>query len=154
VRIKRIGNHKLPLPSRATHGSVGFDLSAVEEHVIHPGQVAKIGTGFAWEIDAASDEEIPDLGIPTREFGLIRDRSPGPEQGRVVEAGIVDGDYRGEVRVFVRNHSTEPVCIMAGERFAQMVILVASVYALEEMAADKELGRTARGDKGFGHSGN
>lgn len=153
MRIKRIGDHQLPIPSRGSRGSVGWDLSSVGDHQIFPGQAVKIGTGFAWEIDPASADEVPDIGIPTLEFGLIRDRSSGPDQGRVVEAGVVDGDYRGEVKVTIRNHSEEPIHIMAGERIAQMIILVAAVYPLEEIEPDKELGKTARGDNGYGSTG-
>jgi dUTP pyrophosphatase len=153
VRIKRIGDHTLPIPSRGTRGSAGWDLSAVSDHAIYPGKIAKIGTGFAWEIDVGSADEVPDIGIPTLECGLVRDRSSGPGMDRVVEAGLIDGDYRGEVIVTIRNHGEDVIQIKAGERIAQMIILVAAVYPLVEVEPDQELSKTARGDNGFGHTG-
>jgi dUTPase len=132
MRIQRVGDHQLPLPQRIARGAPGWRLQASEGTVIDPGEVAKIPTGFAWEIDPASAKGIPDIGIPTMEFGMIRDLSSGPQQGRVVEAGVVDGDCRREIHVYMRNHGTERVEIVAGDFIAQMIVMVAAVYPLEE----------------------
>lgn len=167
MRIKRIGDHVLPIPSRATPGAAGYDLCARGDHHILPGESAAIPTGFAWEIDVTTATEVreglAERGIdaqqfqqafPTVQFGFQRDRSGlAKTTGLTVVAGVVDGDARGEVHVQVRNLGDDPVHIEHGQRIGQMAILVALTEPLVEVEPEQELSATERGGAGFGSSG-
>jgi dUTPase len=132
MRLKRIGTHDLPLPKRASDGACGFWLTAAITSSIPPGQTARIPTGFAWEIDASRAAGMPEIGIPTTEFGLIRDCNGLGPFGYVV-GSAVDGDDRGEVTVRVANIGDEPLHIKAGQRIGEIIIGVALIWGLEEV---------------------
>lgn len=135
IEVKRIGEHVLPLPSRATDGAAGHDLMAADGVTVYPGQRAMISTGFAW-------------AIPDGYVGMVRPRSGlAVKHGIDVLAGVIDSDYRGEVKVVLINHGERAVGFQQGDRIAQMVIQ--PVVTLEACEAD-ELADTERGAGGFG----
>jgi dUTP pyrophosphatase len=135
MRVRRIGTHDLPTPQRQTPGSCGYSLAAVGAARVNPGITERVKTGFAWEIDAGRASGMPEIGIPTTEFGLIRDCNALGHNGAVAIGGFVDGDYRGEVEVRVVNFSEEPIYIKPGQKVAEMVIGVALIWDLEEVDA-------------------
>lgn len=138
IEVKRIGDHALPLPSRATEGAAGHDLMAADGVTVYPGQRVVIPTGFAWS-------------IPPAWVGMIRPRSGlAVKHGLDVLAGVVDSDYRGEVKVVLINHGDRAVEFHQGDRIAQMVIQ--PVVALDTCEVS-ELGETDRGGGGFGSTG-
>ena len=64
--------------------------------------------------------------------------------------GVIDADYRGELRVFLQNNGTEPQTVENGERIAQLVITPCLDIEIEETDA---LSETLRGAAGFGSTG-
>jgi dUTP pyrophosphatase len=93
------------------------------------------------------------LEVPAGCAGLVFARSSlGAKRGLAPanKVGVVDSDYRGEVRVVLFNHSQETQTIEPGERVAQFVItpVVTPVYVEAE-----ELQDTDRGTGGFGSTG-
>jgi dUTP pyrophosphatase len=64
--------------------------------------------------------------------------------------GTIDADYRGEIGLIVINWGKEPFTIRRGDRIAQMVIGKVYRAQVEEV---NEIDHTARGKRGFGHSG-
>ena len=141
IRVKKLHpNAKLP-----TYGSAeaaGADLYAcLEEAVtIQPGQVYWVPTGIALE-------------VPKGCAGLVYARSSmGAKRGLAPanKVGVVDSDYRGEIRVVLLNHSNQPQTLEPGERVAQFVITPVLTPAYEEVA---ELTDTDRGIGGFGSTG-
>jgi len=64
--------------------------------------------------------------------------------------GTIDADYRGEVKVLLINHGTEPFTITRGERIAQMVI---APITQPNFVRVETLDDTARGEGGFGSTG-
>jgi dUTP pyrophosphatase len=66
------------------------------------------------------------------------------------KVGVVDCDYRGEVKVALHNHGEIEQTIAAGERIAQLVI---TPYITAEFVAVDELSSTVRGAGGFGSTG-
>ena len=66
------------------------------------------------------------------------------------KVGVVDSDYRGEVKVVLLNHSKQPQTLEPGERVAQFVITPVLTPAYEEV---EELTDTSRGAGGFGSTG-
>jgi dUTP pyrophosphatase len=128
------------LPRHTHPGDGGADLFSVEEVTLPPGERASVGTGLA-------------LAIPLGYAGFVQPRSGLAAKHGIMlvnSPGLIDADYRGEVRVLLYNSGAEPFTVNVGERIAQLVI-----QRVEEptfIAAD-ELPETARGEGGFGSSG-
>lgn len=137
MRIKRLID-RLPAPQRETEGSAGYDLrSAIGAITILPGERRVVETGFAWE-------------IPAGMVGMIRPRSGlAVRQGLHVMAGVIDSDYRDEVKVLLVNLGDTTITIMTGDRIAQMVITMFHGNPLIEV---DELDDINRGG-GFGSTG-
>jgi|OM-RGC.v1.023555651 dUTPase len=139
MRIERIGNHELPLPSRKTELTGGYDLRSVRDVVIGPGEVGKIRTGFAWEIDI----EPPTFHgrrtsslMPTVNVGLICEPDDAEESADLmVVTDVLRGDDRGEVAVRLKNTCQIPLTVHAGRRVAQLLVLVAYRWELEEVSS-------------------
>ena len=64
--------------------------------------------------------------------------------------GVIDSDYRGELRVALFNSSDSDYTIHDGDRIAQMLLTPVPAFAL---ALQEELDETARGAGGFGSTG-
>lgn len=141
LRIMLLDDHA-SCPVRATEGSVGYDLfaSVEDEVVVNPGETRLVGCGFAMALEqgyAAFIYARSGLGI---KHGIV--------PGNCV--GVIDSDYRGEVKVGLRNHSGEPFVVRPGDRIAQMVV---SRCELPELVVCDELDETERGSGGFGSTG-
>lgn len=141
VRVKKL-HPNAQLPTYGSEFAAGADLYAcLEEAVtIQPGETFWVPTGIALE-------------VPVGCAGLVYARSSlGAKRGLAPanKVGVVDSDYRGEVRVVLLNHSKEPQTIQPGERVAQFVItpVLTPTYVEAE-----ELDDTSRGAGGFGSTG-
>lgn len=141
VRIKRLANGDgLPLPAYETAGAAGMDLRAAETTILPPGARCLMPTGFAIALPEGHEAQVrPRSGLAVK-HGVTVLNAPG----------TIDCDYRGEIKVPLINHGTEPFDITRGDRIAQMV--VAPVTRAMLIEAD-ELDGTARGSGGFGSSG-
>lgn len=138
ISLRRIGDHDMPMPAQETAGAAGFDLRASVALVLEPGKRAVVPTGFAWNIpDEFAGQIWPRSGIASN-FGID------------TLAGLIDPDYRGEVKVVLINHGDEPFSIEPGDRIAQMVLTLFVRSKAKEVGA---LGQTERGDAGFGSTG-
>ena len=142
LKIKKLRD-TAKIPTRATAGSAGMDLSACidEPKTICPGELLLIPTGIAIE-------------LPSAEYvAYIFARSGlGIKHGICLSngVGVVDSDYRGEVCVGLCNVSSKEYTITPGERVAQMVISPVSLMPAVEVT---ELSDTSRGVGGFGSTG-
>lgn len=141
VKIKLL-NENATLPTRGSEQAAGFDLYAcLEEAVkIPPHQTKMIGTGIA-------------TAIQDGYFGAIYARSGlATKQGlRPANCvGVIDSDYRGEIKVALHNDTEEFHTVRHKDRIAQFVI-----QKYEPIIWDvvDELPDTERGDGGFGHTG-
>lgn len=141
IRVKKL--HSLAkLPTYGSSEAAGADLYAcLEETVsIAPGESAWISTGIALE-------------VPKGCAGLIYARSSlGAKRGLAPanKVGVVDSDYRGEIKVVLHNHSKQLQVIEPGERIAQFVITPVLTPDYEEV---NSLDDTTRGTGGFGSTG-
>jgi dUTP pyrophosphatase len=125
------------LPEYATDGAAGADLRAAESVTLPPGARAAVPTGISVE-------------IPPGHAGLVWPRSGlAVRHGLDTLAGVIDSDYRGEVKVVLVNHGQEAVTIAKGDRIAQLVLQ--PVARARFVRAD--LAPTARGTGGFGSTG-
>lgn len=130
------------LPTYGSAGAAAADLYACLETsvTIDPGQTVFIPTGLSMEIPAGC-------------AGLIYARSSmGAKRGLAPanKVGVIDSDYRGEIKVVLFNHSAEAQTVEPGERIAQMIITPVLTPAYEEVEA---LSDTDRGTGGFGSTG-
>ncbi len=131
------------LPRYATEGAAGADLCALpvgDPITINPGETVLIRTGLA-------------MAIPTGYVGLIFARSGiALKQGLAPanKVGVIDSDYRGEVRVSLHNHSDSPRTVIPGDRVAQFLLMPVMIADIIETDT---LDDTARGAGGFGSTG-
>jgi dUTP pyrophosphatase len=125
------------LPDYATEGAAGADLRAAEAVTLAPGARSAVATGISVE-------------IPPGHVGLVWPRSGlAVRQGIDTLAGVIDSDYRGEVKVVLVNHGTEPFAIAAGDRIAQLLVQPVARVRFTRAA----LAPTGRGAGGFGSTG-
>lgn len=130
------------LPTRADAGSAGLDICSVEEVVVPARGQATVRTGLAFEVPHS-----PPM------YARIAPRSGLALKNRIhVMAGVVDSSYRGEVAVILANLGDEDVRLEKGARIAQVVMeRIEIIEPVEVPYAD--LGRTYRGQRGFGSTG-
>ncbi len=141
----------------ATQFSAGFDLRACfdEDFVeIFPGQRSCINTGIAIDLSGATFDAIfesENLKMPLAAFVYSRS-GLGAVRGLTVAqgVGVIDPDYRGEIKVFLLNTSNEIQRIERGERIAQLVFQPFFQVNFLEVA---DLENSERGSGGFGASG-
>jgi dUTP pyrophosphatase len=125
-------------PRYASEAAAGADLHAAEPVTLAPGERAAIATAVHLE-------------LPPGHVGLVWPRSGlALKHGIDTLAGVIDSDYRGEVRVVLVNHGREPFVVRPGDRIAQL--LVQRVERVDFVATDA-LSKTIRGTDGFGSSG-
>ncbi len=143
VSIKRRSDcEDIPLPSYETAGSAGMDIAAAvkDDVVIDPGEWSLIPCGFSMALPPGYEAQVrPRSGLAVK-HGVSLVNAPG----------TIDSDYRGEVKVPMINHGSEPFTVTRGMRIAQMIVAPVSRTEFVEV---EELPVTARGEGGFGHTG-
>jgi dUTP pyrophosphatase len=139
LKVKKLQDNAV-IPQYQTKEAAGFDLHAIEDVVIKPGERKLIGTGLAFEIEFGYEVQIrPRSGLAFK-HGITVLNTPG----------TIDSDYRGEIKVLLINHGRESFEIKKGERIAQAVI---APVVQAEISEVEELGDTERGAGGFGSTG-
>ena len=141
VGIKKL-NEKANLPSYGSEYAAGADLYACIESDIEvkPHETVLIPTGIALELPVGY------AGLIYARSGLATKKGLAPAN----KVGVVDCDYRGEVKVALHNHSEVSQTVAVGERVAQLVI---TPYITAEFVLKDELSDTVRGAGGFGSTG-
>lgn len=129
-------------PVYATAGAACFDLHAIEggtvSHGLNPKAV--FATGLAFE-------------VPTGHVMLVYGRSGHGFKNSTRLAncvGVIDSDYRGEVKVALTADQGGQITVEPGDRIAQAMIVPIPTVQLNEVA---ELSDTDRGTGGFGSTG-
>jgi dUTP pyrophosphatase len=148
IKIKKLHENAI-LPSRATEDAVGYDLYALENTIVLPGETKLVKTGISIQIDSAEFTSIKEQSV----FMAVVPRSGMSLKTKLRQAncfGVVDPDYRGEVCGIIENIGDKPAEIKAGERFAQALFI--PVY-LPELQLVEDLTETTRGPSGFGSTG-
>jgi len=129
----------VPPPAYQTAGASGIDLCAAYSYWICRGETGRVRTTLSVE-------------IPPGFEGQVRPRSSMSATGVLCHLGTIDSDYRGEIDVVLTNLSEREgaLHIQPGDRIAQLVI--APVERVELVRVE-QLSKTARGERGFGHTG-
>lgn len=130
------------LPLRQTAGSAGADLCACIEDTIGipSGETAAVPTGLALEIPEGY------AGLIMARSGLAVSQGLAPAN----KVGLIDSDYRGELLLYLHNHSSTIRTIEPGQRIAQLVIIPVAAAAF---TFTDDLSETDRGSGGFGSTG-
>lgn len=142
IKIKKL-RENAKIPTRGSSSAAGYDLYAENDECINinPHETKMINTGLSLE-------------LPEGTFGAIYPRS-GISSKRGLRlancVGVIDSDYRGEIKVPIHNDTNEIQIIEVGERVAQLVLQ--SYIPMTFIEVD-ELNETSRGNNGFGSTGN
>lgn len=145
LKIRQIAHEgvDMKLPRQATRGSAGIDLSAAisKPTPVLPRQLIMIPTGISLE-------------LPSNDYvGLLCARSGLAVKNGITLSngvGVIDSDYRGEIRVGLCNISDIPYVIEPGERIAQLLIIP---VCMPRITLSTDLSDSVRNRNGFGSSG-
>jgi dUTP pyrophosphatase len=128
------------IPTYATEGSAAFDLYAITLDDTSNPSTATFGTGLAFE-------------VPQGHVMLVFSRSGHGFKSDVRLSncvGVIDPDYRGEVKVKLRADGEQAPVIKQGDRVAQALVVKAD---RQDFTVVDSLSTTERGAKGFGSTG-
>ena len=121
LKFKRLGEESRR-PTRGSIDSAGYDLYSTEETEILPWKRKVIGNQIA-------------MKVPKGTYGCIAPRSGlAAKHGIDVGAGVIDADYRGEIKILLINHSDVKFEIKKGDRIAQLVLEKISLAELNEVS--------------------
>lgn len=135
LKIKKLYTDS-KVPSFAHSYDAGMDLFSVEDVFVKGGDIVKIKTGVAFEIEDGY-------------AGLIWDKSSVGSRGLKTLGGVIDSGYRGEVIVVMKNLG-EDYEFKKGDKIAQILIQKVEHPNIEEV---EELSDSTRGECGFGSTG-
>lgn len=142
LKIKKLHPDAIT-PTYATPGSACFDIYAFDPKsgsaVLYHGKSLLIGTGLSLE-------------IPVGQCLKMYSRSGHGLKYNVCLAngtGIIDSDYRDELKVIIINHGVEPFLVKHGDRIAQAMLVPVEQVEFEEVDSLSETERLG----GFGSTG-
>lgn len=137
LSFKRL-DQKAILPTRGSSLAAGLDIYAIEDLTIQPGERALARSGLA-------------VAIPGGYYGRLAPRSGlATQKGLDTLAGVIDADYRGELRCLLYNSGSETIHLPAQSKICQLII--ERIITPAAVWAD-EISETDRGDGGFGSTG-
>jgi dUTP pyrophosphatase len=132
--VKRLHENAM-LPTRGSKYSAGLDLFSIQDTNITPFSNNLVPTGIS-------------VLIPVGYYGRIAPRSGvSVKTGLLVNAGVIDSDYRGEIKIVFQNPTTEHKEIKKGDKVAQLIIEKIALLDVQEVDT---LDYTERGSNGFG----
>ncbi|AXQ69787.1 deoxyuridine 5'-triphosphate nucleotidohydrolase [Caulobacter phage CcrSC] len=130
------------LPTRGSPQAAGLDLyyDGAKTVQLWAGQMVMLGTGIAIE------------AMPEGCYGRVAPRSGMSIKGSDVLAGVIDADYRGELKVVLLgvNFERGAITIEPGDRIAQLIF---ERYTHAEVLEVFDTNDTQRGADGFGSTG-
>lgn len=139
-KIKLLSSDAI-MPTKGSEGAAALDVYAAQDAMIIPGdQAVMVGTGIAVELpENVAILLLPRSGLSFKQ-GLVPVNSPG----------LIDPDYRGEIKVAVYNRYRDIAYVRKGERIAQIMFIPFYDVDFQEV---EELGETERAAGGFGSTG-
>lgn len=147
IKIEKLDS-SVKLPSKANKTDAGFDIYSNESFTLNSSEVRLVRTGFKMQ-------------LPDGHVALLRGRSGlavngidpteffNPDSKPInILGGVIDGGYRGEVGVILKNLGSQGLKVNIGDKICQMVVMPVFSGEISEGAIDE----TERGEKGFGSS--
>lgn len=139
VKFKKVNPNAI-LPVYATPGAAGADVFSVEAVMLPFNVTVAVSTGLCPEIPPGFEIQVrPRSGLALKHSVTV-----------VNSPGTVDSDFRGEMKVLLRNLGTMPYPVREGDKIAQIVVAPCVTATFEETTT---LSTTERGEGGFGHTG-
>lgn len=138
----KFANDNATMPTRATIGSAGFDITSIEDKDIPPMSIVLIRTGLMVAIPSGYEMQLrPRSGMALKN-GITLLNTPA----------TIDSDYRGEVGVILANISKKAYQVSKGDKICQGVVAALPNTSFIQVLnfTDK---MTGRGDKGYGSTG-
>ncbi len=141
VKVKLLSENG-KIPTKGTPYAAGFDLYAAESATVHRLGRKLVKTNISLE-------------IPEGFYGRIAPRSGlALKSGIDIMAGVVDSDYRGDIGVIMYNTDNNvDFNVNIGDKIAQIIIEPYLNATMSEVSSADQLSATARGEKGYGHTG-
>lgn len=125
------------MPKRGSKDAAGYDLYSNEYGSISPGQTKLFDTGISFK-------------VPIGTYGRIAPRSGLSKKSIMVNAGVIDRDYTGPVKIMLHNLSNDTYVVEKDDRIAQLIL---ERIETPEMILIDTLQDTDRGSGGFGSTG-
>jgi dUTP pyrophosphatase len=144
---------KAKTPTKAYHKAVCWDFYSIEDAVIAPGQWSEFRTGIAYA--PWPHFYFKKLNLTFTPLGNIASKihtrsGMATKKGLRLHLGVIDNDFRGEITIWIFNHSDRFKRIHIGDKIAQVEFFrVPQSYMIEV----KELSKSLRNINGFGSSG-
>tara|TARA_Y200000002_G_scaffold383184_1_gene403834 strand:+ start:1620 stop:2066 length:447 start_codon:yes stop_codon:yes gene_type:complete len=132
------------LPEYGSEFAAGMDVFSSNEEIIgiHPGQRKMIPTGLSMSYDNINY------------YMRIAPRSGLTVKNSIdVGAGVIDFDYRGEIKVILINNGNEDFMVTKNMKIAQMIPTMTLSPTNVKIGEVKEQTETQRGSGGFGSTG-
>ncbi|XP_045623946.1 deoxyuridine 5'-triphosphate nucleotidohydrolase, mitochondrial [Procambarus clarkii] len=137
LRFKRLTKNAYA-PSRGSKLAAGYDLCSAYDVTVPAQGKCLIKTDIQVE-------------LPENCYGRVAPRSGLAWKNHIdVGAGVIDGDYRGNVGVVLFNHAKVDFHVKKGDRIAQLICERIFYPELKEV---EEIDDTERGENGFGSTG-
>lgn len=141
IKFKKLNDNAI-VPVYGSEYSAGADLTACieDDMILNPSKTEIIPTGIAIE-------------LPEKYFGMVCSRSGLAAKNNVVvlnSPGIIDSDYRGEIKLIMINHSNVPFVIKPKMRLAQIIVVP---FLQANWIETTSLSETIRGNNGLGSTG-
>jgi len=134
VRVKKL-SFESKLSTKGSAKAAGHDLDAIEETNVPARGQAIVGTRRA-------------SVLPYNIYGRIVPRSSLVVKHQLMtNAGVIDSDYRGEVKVVLANLGDQPYRAEKGDRSTRLLIEKIDNREIHKVT---QLDDTKRGDQGFG----
>ncbi|MMZ45501.1 Deoxyuridine 5'-triphosphate nucleotidohydrolase [compost metagenome] len=133
VKIKRLHSDAV-IPQYATPGAAAFDLVAVEDVIIAPGETKKVPLGLAFEIPEGY------VMIVAMRSGVALKTNLRQPNG----IGVIDSDYRGEVMMMFDN-THEKDLFIAGNQYGHSVLIPGAGKTYDISGRDAEIGDRVTG---------
>jgi len=135
--IKKL-SEKAKLPTRGSAFAAGYDIYAAKDTIVPARGKVLVDTDIS-------------MAVPAGTYGRIAPRS-GLASKHMIDtgAGVIDADYRGQVKVLLFNHGEKDFEVKEGDRVAQLVL--ERIYTPEVLEV-QELEESVRGEGGFGSTG-
>ncbi|KAF3780904.1 Deoxyuridine 5'-triphosphate nucleotidohydrolase [Nymphaea thermarum] len=121
------------LPTRLTNRAADYDLESSHNTVVPARGKTLVSTGLV-------------IVVAKRTYGQITSRS-GPA---LIRAGVIDVDYRGEVKILHFNHSDKDFFIRKGDRISQLILHKITTPKITDV---EKFNGTIRHTRGFGSTG-
>lgn len=139
LKVKRLSK-RAEMPRYESLGAACFDICSLDTTPLLSGRSHVYSTGLAFEVPTGYVLQL----FSRSGMGFSKDT-------RLANCvGIIDSDYRGEVKVKLRNDGKEIINVRAGDRIVQGMLVKIDQWAFEEV---EELSSTERGEAGLGSTG-